>query len=769
MPFEKAKVLKAAEKFLSQGKINAAIKEYRQIIAHDPDDLTALNMLGDLLARAGQKDEAVTCFSRIAEHYRAQEFRLKAIAMYKKIEKLKPRDPETASTLAALYAAQGLVVDARAQYLIVADAYTKSGETKQGLGILHKIADLDPNNTDVRLKLAQGYLKEGMNNEAAKAFSEAARSMLEKGELEKALEAYSKSFELRPTDRATLRGLVSTHVALGTADDAAELLEKAVSENPDDVDTISLLAEAYIQAGDAVAAERVTADLMSRDASNYRRYIEVARAYLKADQTAEAARVLGLIIEPMLAGREENDLLELVDEVLVHDPEHVGGLRLLARINWWQRDMEKLRSTLERLMESAEHTGLVDDERYALTQLVRLAPDEVRYADRLADLGGSLEESSDAIQMGSETMAPGVSEFESFATIETFEEPRATEVVAEEFVWNSVSEEAISDPNASFADLNEVEFESSSGGDMPVSADSPVDASSSEFTFTGEPAGAETDQSSDAEAQKVAAMMQQELESVDFYITQGYSDIAVDSLDLLERQFGPHPEIDVRRQKLKSAPPSTPKEFVSERELFESNSAAPIEADSSVEISFAEVSQPSAPKTVEPVVESASTGIDSGLAEIFEEFRLEAEGDHASSNEDFETHYNMATAYKEMDLLDDAIREFQTAASLTRPEDGTPRYFQCCNMLGHCFVEKGMPRAAVLWFKKGLDTPGRSPEEHKALQYELGSAFEQMNDLPRAISAFTEVYGLDVGYRDIADRISELQARQNSQKKKKGK
>ena len=148
MAFEKAKVLKAAEKFLSQGKINAAIKEYRQIVEHDYDDLTALNMLGDLLARAGDKDEAVACFSRIAEHYREQEFRLKAIAMYKKIEKLKPRDPEIASKLAELYSAQGLNVDARAQLLVVADAYTREGKTKEALEVLHKIADLDPQNTE---------------------------------------------------------------------------------------------------------------------------------------------------------------------------------------------------------------------------------------------------------------------------------------------------------------------------------------------------------------------------------------------------------------------------------------------------------------------------------------------------------------------------------------------------------------------------------------------------------------------------------------------
>src|SRR5918994_56819 len=151
MAFDKAKVLKAAEKFLSQGKINAAIKEYRQIIENDDDDLTTLNMLGDLCVRASLNDEAISCFSRIAEHYREKEFNLKAIAMYKKIERLTPRDPAIAFKLGSLYALQGLVADAKAQFLIVADAYTRAGKPKQTLEVLHKVADLDPNNTEIRL------------------------------------------------------------------------------------------------------------------------------------------------------------------------------------------------------------------------------------------------------------------------------------------------------------------------------------------------------------------------------------------------------------------------------------------------------------------------------------------------------------------------------------------------------------------------------------------------------------------------------------------
>src|SRR6266849_2832255 len=179
MAFEKAKVLKAAEKFLSQGKINAAIKEYRQIIKHDDDDLTAVNMLGDLLARAGQKDEAISCFLRIAEHYREQEFRLKAIAMYKKIEKLKPRDPDIANKLGELYAAQGLVVDARAQFLIVADAYTRAGQTRKSLGMRHRIADLDTQNNGVWVQRARQHVYDRVENEAARAFGEAEQRLLE--------------------------------------------------------------------------------------------------------------------------------------------------------------------------------------------------------------------------------------------------------------------------------------------------------------------------------------------------------------------------------------------------------------------------------------------------------------------------------------------------------------------------------------------------------------------------------------------------------------
>jgi tetratricopeptide (TPR) repeat protein len=739
MAFEKAKVIKAAEKFLAQGKISAAIKEYRQIIKHDDSDLTTLNMLGDLLARAGEKEEAATCFLRIAEHYREQEFRLKAIAMYRKVEKLKPREPAIASELADLYAAQGLIADARTQYLVVAEAHTRGGKTKDALEVLRKIADLDPQNTDIRIKLAEGYLKEHMTAEAVKGFNEAANRLLENARFENALAAFNKAFELSPNNRVALKGIVSTHTKLGNAAAAAETLEKTLLDMPEDPELVSLLAQSYIDAEDAAGAERTTDLLMKEDASNYRHYIDVARLYVKLGKNDDAARILGNIIEQMLAGREENDLLEQVEQLLARNPAHVPALRLLARIHWWQRDMDRLRVVLERLAEAAQAAGLADEERYALTQLVRLAPDEQHFFDRLNTLGGFLEENSESTQFLQEPTAVPV--FDTFAvdeiTAETPAEPKAETL---EFEWNSVADAPPANPGISFADLNETD--------------------SDDRERFGNPLGKGLESEPEVKPASSEAMMRQELESVDFYITQGYSDIALDTLDLLERQFGSNPDIEARRRKLEAATArgASTAEF---SDPTENKSADPTE-----DITFGEiVVEPSAgPIHAVPV----GKGIDSGLAEIFEEFRLEAEGESNSTHEDYETHYNMATAYKEMDLLDEAIREFQVAAGLTGAADGTPRYFHCCNMLGHCFAQKGMPQAAVSWFKKGLDAAGLSTDESKALKYELGAAYEQMGDLNNAVATFTEVYGVDIGYRDIGERLESLHA-QTSAEARKGK
>ncbi|MDX6575909.1 MAG: hypothetical protein QOE96_1862 [Blastocatellia bacterium] len=755
MAFDKVKTLRAAERYLALGKIPAAVKEYCKIVEDDPDDFTTVNMLGDLYVRVGNQPAAIACFRRIAEHYRAQDFALKAIAMFKKIDRLQPHDTEISTHLAELYAQQDLVVEARAHYLAVANAHNKAGATQDGLEVLRKIADLDSQNTELRIKLAEGYLKEGMEPEAAAAFTEAGQHLLVRGAFDDALVVFGKALDLQPADRVVLKGLLEAHSARGTADEAAELIGRAAAENPDDVDLLSMLASAHLQAEDPIQAEQATTSLVARDPSAYLQQAEVARLYLSADKVDDAVRVAAGIAEQMLAEREDNQLLDLVDEFLACDSDNVQALRLLVRVFWWQRDMEKLKAALERLAEAAEAAGLVDDERYALTQLMRLAPDQAHHADRLRELGGAAEEAAAEVLPVSEPL--GVSEAASTEATHdeyVFDPPASTPVGESEFEWNSVE------------DMDEVN--SGSGDELEI-----------ERGFTFEAVAAEELASTPDEVMatpvyddQVKDARTQELESVDFYIAQGYADIAVDTLDLLERQFGAHADIDQRRRQLETmgaAGDST----ASDSAITVDAGVPPQPAAEFGEFEFASTEAFVSPVPAVPIqqvaqvslpISSKPQGIDAGLAEIFEEYRVSAEGDgDANGNGDYETHYNLGLAYKEMDLFEEALEEFQMAAGLVAPDDGTPRYLQCCNLLGHCFMQKGVPQLAVKWFNKGFSTPSASEDERQALRYELAAAYEQVGDLDRSIDLFTEVYGIDVSYRGVKERLRELKARANGE------
>jgi tetratricopeptide (TPR) repeat protein len=748
MAFDKVKTLRAAERYLELGKIPAAVKEYCKIVEDEPDDFRTLNMLGDLYVRVGNQPAAIACFRRIAEHYREQDFALKAIAMFKKIDRLQPHDTEISTHLADLYAQQDLVVEARAHYLAVANAHNKAGATQEGLEVLRKIANLDSQNTEVRIKLAEGYFKEGMQADAADAFTEAGQHLLAHGSFDAALDVFGKAIELRPADRVVLRGLLAAHSARGTADEAAEIIGRAAADNPDDLDLLSMLANAHVEAEDPSQAEQATAQLVAKDSSAYLRYVDVARLYLREDKVDDAVRVIVGIAEQMLAEREDNQLLELVDEFLACDSDNVQALRLLVRVFWWQRDMEKLKAALERLAEAAEAAGLVKDERYALTQLTRIAPDQMHHVERLRQLGGAEEEAAAEVLP--------VSESEAKATPATndeyvFDSPVATPVGESEFEWSPTEDMA--------------ELRSSSDNEFEIERG---------FTFeavVAEELASPADEAiaSPVHADQAKDARMQELESVDFYIAQGYADIAVDTLDLLERQFGAHPDIDLRRRQLETmgeSPESTATDATvsidsgisvqpkAEFEIAATDAAVTTE----VAVPIQHVPQVSMP------VRKAPQGIDPGLAEIFEEYRVSAESEAGSNgNGDYETHYNLGLAYKEMDLFEEALEEFQIAVGLVGADDGTPRYLQCCNLLGHCFMQKGVPQLAVKWFNKGFNTPGASEDERQALRYELAGAYEQVGDLHRAIDLFTEVYGINVSYRGVNERLRELQARANGE------
>jgi hypothetical protein len=71
-------------------------------------------------------------------------------------------------------------------------------------------------------------------------------------------------------------------------------------------------------------------------------------------------------------------------------------------------------------------------------------------------------------------------------------------------------------------------------------------------------------------------------------------------------------------------------------------------------------------------------------------------------------------------------------------------------------LEKGMPKLAIKWFERGLKAPGRTEDEYAALRYDLASAHEASGDADVALGLYSDLYGQNANFRDVADKVRQL-------------
>jgi pilus assembly protein FimV len=146
------------------------------------------------------------------------------------------------------------------------------------------------------------------------------------------------------------------------------------------------------------------------------------------------------------------------------------------------------------------------------------------------------------------------------------------------------------------------------------------------------------------------------------------------------------------------------------------------------------------------------------LADMFGEIRHELEEEVASAEEDPETHYNLGVAFREMGLLDEAIGELQKVCQAIDHGHCFPQVMQTYTWLAQCFLDKGVPEAAIRWYEKALKLPSLDQETRTALHYELASSYESAQDKSTALQHFMEVYGSNIDYRDVGERIKALKS-----------
>jgi len=121
------------------------------------------------------------------------------------------------------------------------------------------------------------------------------------------------------------------------------------------------------------------------------------------------------------------------------------------------------------------------------------------------------------------------------------------------------------------------------------------------------------------------------------------------------------------------------------------------------------------------------------------------------SDKDSEMHYHLGIAYKEMELFDYAISEFEMASA------NPSLRFDCYIMLGNCYMEKGDYSKSIECYRMATQAKGLTEEKLAHLHYSLGLAYEANGMIPEALDTFHEVLKLDQSFAGATERIKKLQ------------
>ena len=112
--------------------------------------------------------------------------------------------------------------------------------------------------------------------------------------------------------------------------------------------------------------------------------------------------------------------------------------------------------------------------------------------------------------------------------------------------------------------------------------------------------------------------------------------------------------------------------------------------------------------------------------------------------------YRLALTYRELGMMDEAVRALEAAARSPRQR------FDACSLLGRLYIEANDTARAVDWFERAADAPAPTPDASRALLYDFAETLERVGEQARALAVFVELESESGGYRDVAGRIERL-------------
>jgi len=788
-----------AQIYLADGFVTKAIAIYKKIAKLAPEESRPVEKLAELYVQQGVLSEARPIYLQLAEMHQRANRPAQAVALLRKLLDAEPDNLRAQTRLAELSAAAGLKPEAAAAYCAAARQLLTRGDHAEALKHVGHALEIEPGNATavalkVRIQSASGKQGEAVALlEATPDLEEGGETAgllldlyLETGETRKASELASRIFVRNSKHFAAAVHVATAFLDTGDADrslvlmdlvreamtDAGEheslsqTLTRMAEKWPNRMepfqwlvelygrtsdsfrlpDALASLAKAQEKAGNYDQALQAYEQLLDRDSENEsaRRQCERLRAHLEHGGTTLQSQPATPSPQAETKPAAPPSPGEPVDEETQRFlAQALTDVDLFSSYGLTQKAMDLLETVLHRVPGNAValerlldlYLGAGDDRRTAelAAELEKIHKEhgDTAAADRFSELRRRFERAA-AVEPPREVAAPRLAvpppEFSiPVVDAEPVSEPAAetpivgAEELSEDLTESSVHEVDLSEEWAALA--GQVETPA-----LPGAAPEEIalaEASHAAELPAGESIGAsgETEDSEKPEPDYVLELDSNTSEG----IAIGDAETTDSILSALSAEF------DAAVSSLVGSPP----------EQAAPPSEAPVEAphpNGNAEVPVAAKDQESA----------------GPLGDVFDQFRADLGDDAAPEGEDLETHYNLGIAYREMGLLEEAISEFQKVAKASNTTRAFRYAMQCCTLLGLAFMERGQPSIAAMWYERALETPALDQETILALRYDLGVAQELAGDTSAARKSFSQVYGVNIDYRDVGERLAAL-------------
>lgn len=383
---DKNKILKEIQKFVAKSQWDKAIEEYAKLVKDSPSDTNSHNAMGDLYLKKNDPDKAVVSYSKAADIFAKSGFTLKAIALYKKIQSIKPNQVEVLITLGKLNAERGLIGNANESFLAAASYFTRQGQKGKAIDVYKTLCDLNPDNLSLAQNLADLYISEGHYKEAVSKYIDLAETCITKGDLAAARGFLEKS-EAKGSERFDfIRVSAMLDLKSNKIPEAIKKLERAQDIDKTDTRVGLLLSEAYQRSGRYEECGAILSSIVEKDPKNLQLRKQLTDVFVKAGDYQSAWTHYNFIIERNISGNQLQEAEKLIKEYLALKPEDIAARHLLVGIyskTGQEKEMEEAHEEIAGLHLKSGETLMAEN---VYRKLLEKDPTNKRLNEKLASI-----------------------------------------------------------------------------------------------------------------------------------------------------------------------------------------------------------------------------------------------------------------------------------------------------------------------------------------------------------------------------------------------